>query len=121
MVKDRSSRQTELERENPTHVVCAIMGNTPQVANRHYLQVTESDLQRASPKATQNPTQHPAELGRMGSQSGSTGSKAESLEPSTVPSVTTRCEGKRGGGQNRPTGVDGNRTHLAPFQRPHRV
>ena len=117
----RSSRQTELERENPTHVVCAIMGNTPQVANRHYLQVTESDLKKAARKATQNPTQYPAELGRMGSQSGSTRSEAESLEPSTVPSVTTRCEGKREGGKSRPTGVDGNRTHLAPFQRPHRV
>ena len=117
----RSSRQTELERENPTHVVCAIMGNTPQVANRHYLQVTASDLQRAAGKAAQKAAQYPAELGRMGSQSGSTRSKAESLEPSTVPSVTTRCEGKREGGKCRPTGVDGNRTHLAPFQRPHRV
>ena len=63
---------------------------------------TAADFQGAAEKTPQ----YPAELGRMGSQSGS---KAESLEPSTVPSVTTRCEGKRGGGQNRPTGVDGNR------------
>lgn len=43
----RASRQTELERVNPTHVVCAMMGNTPRVAQRHYLLVTEDDLIRA--------------------------------------------------------------------------
>jgi integrase len=59
----RASRQTELERDNPTHVVCAIMGNTPAVAHRHYLQTSEDDLLKAAgrqilksdPKAVQNP------------------------------------------------------------------
>lgn len=40
----RSTRQTELERDMPTHVVCTIMGNSESVANRHYLQVTEEDF-----------------------------------------------------------------------------
>lgn len=40
----RSTRQTELERHFPTHVVCAWMGNSESVAKRHYLQVTDDDF-----------------------------------------------------------------------------
>lgn len=43
----RSSRQTELESEFPTHVVCAWLGNSQQVARRHYLQVRDTDFDRA--------------------------------------------------------------------------
>ena len=39
----RSTRQTELTRELPVHVVACWMGNSPKVANEHYLQVTEDD------------------------------------------------------------------------------
>ena len=49
----RASRQTELEETFPTHVVCKWMGNSPKVAQKHYLQVTDSHFE----KATQNPTQ----------------------------------------------------------------
>ena len=48
----RASRQTELERDNPTHVVCAIMGNTPAVAHRHYLQTSVDDLINAAGRST---------------------------------------------------------------------
>ena len=44
----RSSRQTELEAEFPTHVVCAWLGNSPDVARKHYLQITSADFDRAS-------------------------------------------------------------------------
>ena len=43
----RASRQTELERQFPRHVVCAWMGNTTAVAERNYLLVTESDFAAA--------------------------------------------------------------------------
>lgn len=43
----RASRQTELVREFPVHVVCAWLGNSPAVALRHYLQVREEDFQKA--------------------------------------------------------------------------
>ncbi|MEO8495283.1 MAG: hypothetical protein ABI614_09445, partial [Planctomycetota bacterium] len=43
----RSSRQTELEQRFPTHVVCAWMGNTPRVAHKHYLTLTEDDFDAA--------------------------------------------------------------------------
>lgn len=49
----RASRQTELEETFPTHVVCKWMGNSPKVAQKHYLHVTDSHFE----KATQNPTQ----------------------------------------------------------------
>lgn len=43
----RSSRQTELEQQHPTYVVCSWMGNTPKVAHNHYLTVTEENFAAA--------------------------------------------------------------------------
>ena len=44
----RSTRQTELARDYPTHVVCAWLGNSRDVAAEHYLQVTAGDFDRAA-------------------------------------------------------------------------
>jgi hypothetical protein len=44
----RASRQTELEREHPLHVVCSWLGNTESVAKKSYLLVCESDYLKAS-------------------------------------------------------------------------
>ncbi|MGC6448781.1 MAG: tyrosine-type recombinase/integrase [Rubripirellula sp.] len=44
----RSSRQTELEENYPTHVVCSWLGNSPSVAQKHYLTVTEDHFNSAS-------------------------------------------------------------------------
>ncbi len=49
----RSTRETELAQEFPIHVVCKWIGNSPQVASRHYLQITEEHFA----KAVQNPVQ----------------------------------------------------------------
>jgi len=43
----RSSRETELMQDHPIHVVCAWMGNTPTVAAKHYLHVTDEDYRKA--------------------------------------------------------------------------
>lgn len=43
----RSSRQTELEEEFPSHVVCAWIGNSEKIARKHYLQVTADHFARA--------------------------------------------------------------------------
>jgi len=43
----RASRQTELERHFPTYQVCSWLGNTPDVAHKHYLTVTDSDFESA--------------------------------------------------------------------------
>lgn len=47
----RSSRQTELEERFPSHVVCSWIRNSPQVARRHYLQVTDEHFARAAKEA----------------------------------------------------------------------
>ncbi len=44
----RASRETELAGEYPLHVVTSWLGNTPRIAMRHYLQVTDSDFERAA-------------------------------------------------------------------------
>ena len=56
----RATRQTELERVWPTHVVCYWLGNSTDIARRHYLMTTDEDFA----KAAQNPTQQvPAQGG----------------------------------------------------------
>jgi integrase len=44
----RASRETELSAEYPLHVVCAWIGNSPQVARDHYLQVTDEHYRQAA-------------------------------------------------------------------------
>ena len=44
----RASRQTELQREFPLHVVCSWLGNSPRIAQQSYLLVTEDDFAKAS-------------------------------------------------------------------------
>jgi len=43
----RASRETELAAVHPLHVVCAWIGNNAMIAQKHYLQVTEADFERA--------------------------------------------------------------------------
>ena len=108
----RASRQTELESSFPTHIVCSWMGNTPQIAHRHYLQVTERDFSKAV-SALQNPVQ---------SVSG-TPSNDSYAAGFTSPETTRIAEkpAKTWVVNKRKAGVDGNRTHLASFQTPHWV
>jgi len=44
----RASRQTELQREFPLHVVCSWLGNSPRIAQHSYLLVTEDDFASAA-------------------------------------------------------------------------
>lgn len=43
----RMSRQTELQNSFPTHVVCKWLGNSAQVAQKHYLKVTAEHFEQA--------------------------------------------------------------------------
>jgi integrase len=47
----RSTRETELAREHPEHVVAKWIGNSVPVAREHYLQVTDDDFTRATQRA----------------------------------------------------------------------
>ncbi len=44
----RASRETELARHFPIHVVTAWLGNTPRFALKHYLTVIDADFERAA-------------------------------------------------------------------------
>ena len=50
----RSTRETELVERFPMHVVTAWLGNSPDIAKKHYLQVTEDHFAKAVEKAHQN-------------------------------------------------------------------
>jgi len=54
----RATRQTELAQKYPIHVVCAWIGNTPRVAAKNYLQVTDADFDRAAHSAAHNAAQY---------------------------------------------------------------
>ena len=54
----RASRETELAREYPVHVVTAWLGNTPKIALKHYLMTTDADFAKAAGKAAQNPAHY---------------------------------------------------------------
>ncbi|MFG0334764.1 MAG: tyrosine-type recombinase/integrase [Maioricimonas sp. JB049] len=55
----RSSRQTELEQQFPTYVVCAWLGNTPKVAHSHYLTVTDDHFAAAAETGDKRGTKMP--------------------------------------------------------------
>jgi hypothetical protein len=44
----RASRQTELQREFPLHMVCSWLSNSPRIAQQSYLLVTEDDFAKAA-------------------------------------------------------------------------
>lgn len=63
----RASRQTELEGFFPSYVVCAWMGNSQQVARKHYLTVTDEHFSRAiesvvPDETAQKTAQQPSDL-----------------------------------------------------------
>ena len=60
----RSSRETELAESYPIQVVCSWIGNSPKVAAKHYLQITEDHFE----KAVQFPLQNTAVSARTASQ-----------------------------------------------------
>ena len=59
----RSSLQTELAERFPSHVVCDWLGNSEDIARKHYYQTTDQHFAMATAdvdKAKQNPKQYDA-------------------------------------------------------------
>lgn len=83
----RASRETELTERFPVHVVTAWLGNTPEIARKHYLQVTDEHFRQAatSCSALQPALQQPAG------------------DPSNGPQEPIRAEVARQDGQARNT------------------
>jgi len=68
----RSSRETERCQNFPVHVVCKWIGNTPRIAQQHYLQVTDEHFaaavaggQEAAQKAAQQTAAKPCTVSRQ--------------------------------------------------------
>ena len=97
----RSTRQTELEESYPSHVVCAWIGNSEQVARKHYLQVTDDHFDRAAnPRdvksdaiVTQNPTLHAAAENRTDPRC----QKETPVGAGVMPSDAVNCDPSRDG------------------------
>lgn len=96
----RSTRETELMEIYPAHVVCAWIGNSESVAQKHYLQITDEHFAKAvraapgeeftSPlrRALQNATQHGAESSRTTSHESA---PAQQKAP-VLPGLMSLCE-----------------------------
>ncbi len=81
----RASRQTELEREFPLHVVCSWLGNSPKVANRSYLLTTETDFEKAIGKrGTESGTVNRQDNEKSGTFCGTVGSRTEPHEQEEI-------------------------------------
>ena len=79
----RSSRQTELAEIFPSHVVCAWMGNSEDIAKKHYLQVTDAHFATATgmalPSASSATAMPPAASQAGGSGSAGDNAKSHAL------------------------------------------
>lgn len=66
----RASRQTELESQFPLHVVCSWLGNSPRIAQRNYLLVTDEHFSTAleADTAPKKAAQKAAQLGSKTAQ-----------------------------------------------------
>jgi integrase len=80
----RASCETDLAKIHPIKAVCDWIGNSVTVAQRHYLQTTEADFDKAAGvEAAHNPAQHTAVLPRIESHE-----KSSRKEKHWVPSVS---------------------------------
>lgn len=69
----RSTRETELCKTYPIHAVTKWLGNSPNIALRHYLQVQESDYEAAARGGTESGT---VKSGKAGTDTGTANSAA---------------------------------------------
>jgi hypothetical protein len=76
----RASRETELAAEYPLHVVCAWIGNSALIAQKHYLQVTEGDFERATTPRVESGAESGAVAVQNAVQSAADGSCQQSPE-----------------------------------------
>jgi hypothetical protein len=54
-IASSASRETELPKDDPIHVVTCRLGNSPKVAMRHYLMTTDRDFERAALSGAASP------------------------------------------------------------------
>ena len=119
--KLRPSRQSELEDQFPSHVVCQWPGNSQEVARDHYLQTLDSHFETALNSCVQKPTQQPQEPIQNDAKSTKLPTERHSSRSESVSFVSSRFASVIGGHTISPTGAEGNRTLQATSQTPQRV
>jgi integrase len=81
----RASRETELAKEYPIHVVTSWLGNTPRIALKHYLQVTDADFERAAEVSEKGGAESGAPSAQNAAQRAHAAYGGDSHEPSATP------------------------------------
>ncbi|MFO0897981.1 MAG: site-specific integrase [Pirellulales bacterium] len=87
----RASRETELAADYPIHVVTSWLGNTPRIALKHYLQVTDTDYDRANARTEERGAECGALAAQNAAQQAHAENRRESPEPSQTPSEFGTC------------------------------
>ncbi len=84
----RATRETELVKQFPIHVATAWIGNSPVVALKHYLKVTEDDFQQAI-----GSSEGGSRMGAtVGAVSGEQGLSADDTAPISAPTASGKRE-----------------------------
>ena len=82
----RASRETELAKDYPIHVVASWLGNTPKIALKHYLMTTEDDFSKAIGRLVEKAVQSKVQAGAVnGSAAPSRGGSQNIANNDTTP------------------------------------
>jgi len=87
----RASRETELAKQYPIHVVTAWLGNTPRIALKHYLQTTNEDFDKAIGESKKGGAESGAPVAQKQAQQVSAVIGRESPETAQAPVETEAC------------------------------
>lgn len=91
----RASRETELAKQFPIHAVTAWRGNTPRIALKHYLQVTDADFERAAETSDKGGAERGSRWAQNTAQSrrGTNGGESHSSRATSAEFVTCAIPG----------------------------
>lgn len=106
----RSSCQTELAERFPSHVVCSWLGNSEDIAKKHYYQVTASHFEQASGGAVEKAAQKAAQRVPAEPRNGVFEFRSDPRKLAATPNPATgyaRCGETRRISANTPTDGEG--------------
>jgi len=80
----RSSRQTELAERFPSHVVCDWLGNSEDIARKHYYQTTDAHFAEATADPTKSGAESGARMAQNTAQQARAGIRGDSQKESQL-------------------------------------
>ena len=87
----RASRETELAKQYPIHVVTKWLGNTPRIALKHYLQVTDADFDKASEHDSESGAKSGVRVAQKAAQPTFAEIRHDAPKTTQAPVVTGAC------------------------------